>query len=389
MGFYQRIVRAKQMNATQRYASQTVLDEIGVEGQQRLAKARVLVVGAGGLGSSVLLYLTAAGVGQKMHGGRIGIIDDDQVDTSNLQRQILFREKDLGQAKATAGAHHLECLNSSTQIHPMRDRLRIENVLEIFSDYDIIVDGSDNFATKFLINDAAVKLGLPVVYGSVLGFEGQACIFWAQHGPCYRCLYPHPPVTHVPNCAQYGTLGGVAGVIGAIQSVEVCKLALGLAHCEERGLTTLIGQFWVADARYWDTRNLKISKNPMCTVCSIAPQNVCLTQSPSTFCTSHPVAMLDLAALEAMHQSGHDVLILDVRELHEWQTKHLPNARLVPLHSLLSDQTVLDSLERQKTIVVYCEHGTRSARACQYLIERGFSACNLIIDWTKIDFSAT
>lgn len=155
------------MNATQRYASQTVLDEIGVEGQQRLAKARVLVVGAGGLGSSVLLYLTAAGVGQKMHGGRIGIIDDDQVDTSNLQRQILFREKDLGQAKATAGAHHLECLNSSTQIHPMRDRLRIENVLEIFSDYDIIVDGSDNFATKFLINDAALNLGVPDVAGAL------------------------------------------------------------------------------------------------------------------------------------------------------------------------------------------------------------------------------
>ena len=221
MGLYQCIVREKQMNASQRYASQTVLDEIGVEGQQRLAQARVLVVGAGGLGSPVLLYLTAAGVGQKMHGGRIGIIDDDQVDTSNLQRQILFREKDLGQAKAMAGAHHLEGLNSSTQIHPIKDRLRIENVLEIFSDYDIIVDGADNFATRFLINDACVLLGKPNVHGGVDRFRGQATVFSLPEGPCYRCLFdePPPPGTAL-NCAEAGVLGVVPGIIGVIQATE-------------------------------------------------------------------------------------------------------------------------------------------------------------------------
>lgn len=375
------------MNTAQRYASQTVLNEIGTEGQERLARARVLVIGAGGLGSPVLLYLNAAGIGQKSHGGKIGIIDDDNVEIGNLQRQILFCETDIGQAKVTASAQHLEKRNSSAHIEPINARLSADNALRIFKDYDIIVDGSDNFATKFLINDAAVKLGLPVVYGAVLGFEGQASVFWAQHGPCYRCLYPHPPVTHVPNCAQYGTLGGIAGAIGAIQSVEVCKLALGLIHCKERGLTPLIGRLWVADARYWDTRNLKVEKNTMCTVCGVPPEEISLTQTSPPFCTKTLVTTLSLADLEAMRQSGQNVLVLDVRESNEWKIKRLPEARLIPLDTLINDSSSINSISANQTIAVHCEAGARSFTACEYLIQKGFNACNLIVDWTTVNQS--
>ncbi|MEY4592016.1 MAG: hypothetical protein RIR18_911, partial [Pseudomonadota bacterium] len=195
----------------QRYQRQSVLSEIGPAGQARLAQAKVLVVGAGGLGSPVLLYLAAAGVGLRSAGGYLGLIDDDVVDLSNLQRQVLFTETDVGQAKVVVAAKRLQALNSEVDIRAVQARLDAANILDLLADYDIVVDGSDNFATKYLLNDAAVKLGKPVVYGSILGFEGQAAVFWAEHGPCYRCLYPEPPKSYVPNCAEFGTLGGIAG----------------------------------------------------------------------------------------------------------------------------------------------------------------------------------
>ena len=217
-----------------RYSRQTVLPEIGHEGQLALARARILVVGAGGLGSPALLYLTAAGVGLKAAGGCLGIIDDDTVDLSNLQRQVLFTEADEGNGKADTAVRRLNALNNDCDLRVFNTRLTADNVLNVFSQFDIIVDGSDNFDTKYLINDAAVKLGLPVVYGSILGFEGQASVFWAQQGPCYRCLYPEPPVTHVPNCAEAGTLGGipVASIFKKILTALCAAFLRKISRCQ-------------------------------------------------------------------------------------------------------------------------------------------------------------
>jgi adenylyltransferase/sulfurtransferase len=189
----------------------------------------------------------------------------------------------------------------------------------------------------------------------------------------------------VPNCAQYGTLGGIVGAIGAIQSIEVCKLALGLIHCKERGLTPLIGRLWVADARYWDTRNLKVKKNTRCPVCGVPPEDISLTPTPPLLCTKTLVTTLSLTDVEAMRQSGQNVFILDVRESHEWKIKRLPNAHLIPLHTLINDSSSLKSINANQTIAVHCEGGTRSITACEYLIKNGFNACNLIVDWATVN----
>ncbi|MBK5913646.1 HesA/MoeB/ThiF family protein [Rhodocyclus purpureus] len=366
-----------------RYLRQTVLKEIGSEGQQQLARARVLVVGAGGLGSPVLLYLAAAGVGLRAAGGRIGLIDDDRVDTSNLQRQVVFRESDEGEPKALAAARHLVELNGEVDLQPLMQRLSPANVVDIFSGYDIVVDGTDNFAAKYLINDAAVKLGLPVVYGSILGFEGQVSVFWARHGPCYRCLYPRPPTDQVANCAEAGTLGGVAGMIGTIQAVEVCKLALGLDHCRAQGLETLLGRLWVIDARNWESLNLRIAKSPDCPVCSLPPAELALPGAEATYCASAPPTRLTLADLAALRARGERIVLLDVREPQEWEEKRLAGAHLLPLASLFSEPDQLESLDANAKILVYCEHGIRSAGASRYLREQGYDAYNLVVDWAQ------
>jgi len=367
-----------------RYARQRVLPEIGDVGQAALAAASILVVGAGGLGSPALLYLAAAGVGLKEAGGCLGIIDDDTVDLSNLQRQILFSESDQGQSKADSAAHRLQQLNTTTNLRIFNARLSAETILDIFADFDIIVDGSDNFATKYLINDAAVHLGLPVVYGSILGFEGQAAVFWAKAGPCYRCLYPQPPATHIPNCDEAGTLGGIAGMIGSLQAVEACKLALGLDHCLSHGLEPLIGQLFLADARNWQTQTLAVSKRADCPVCSLPAHEVTLPQATAQACSSTPgVAAMTLNDLQGLFESGIPFALLDVREPQEWATGHLEGALHIPLGRLLGAPEVLDALSRQEPLVVYCQHGIRSAQAVRYLRDQGFDAFNLMVDWSQ------
>jgi adenylyltransferase/sulfurtransferase len=370
-----------------RYARQRVLPEIGDAGQAALAAARILVVGAGGLGSPALLYLAAAGAGLKEAGGCLGIIDDDTVDLSNLQRQILFTENDQTQSKAKTATERLQQLNSATDLRTFETRLTTDNILDVFADFDIIVDGSDNFDTKYLINDAAVHLGLPVVYGSILGFEGQAAVFWAKEGPCYRCVYPQPPETHIPNCAEAGTLGGIAGMVGSIQAVEACKLALGLAHCRTHDLEPLIGRLFLADARNWDTQTLAIEKRADCPVCSLPAHEVRLPQARAQACaasTSPQAASMTLYDLQGLFESGIPFVLLDVREPQEWANGHLEGALHIPLGRLLVAPEALDALSRQEPLVVYCQHGMRSARAVSYLRDQGFDAFNLIVDWSQL-----
>ena len=370
-----------------RYARQRVLPEISDAGQAALAAARILVVGAGGLGSPALLYLTAAGAGLKEAGGCLGIIDDDTVDLSNLQRQILFTENDQAQSKAKTAADRLQRLNSATDLRTFETRLTTDNILNVFADFDIIVDGSDNFDTKYLINDAAVHLGLPVIYGSILGFEGQAAVFWAKEGPCYRCVYPQPPETHIPNCAEAGTLGGIAGMVGSIQAVEACKLALGLEHCRTHDLEPLIGQLFLADARNWDTQTLAVEKRADCPVCSLPAHEVRLPQARAQACadsTSPQAATMTLNDLQGLFESGIPFVLLDVREPQEWANGHLEGALHIPLGRLLVAPETLDALNRQEPLVVYCQHGMRSARAVSYLRDQGFDAFNLIVDWSQL-----
>ena len=362
---------------TARYSRQTVLPEIGPSGQTLLGKARILVVGAGGLGAPALLYLTAAGVGLRQLGGCIGIIDDDHVDHSNLQRQIVFRESDQGKPKASSTAAHLSLLNSETCLIAHTERLTAANALALLTDYDIVIDGSDNFATKYLINDAAVKLGKPVVYGSILGFEGQVSVFSAPHGPCYRCIYPEAAQGHIPNCAEAGTLGGIAGVIGSMQAIEACKLALGAEHCQSHDLVPLIGKLLLFDARNWDIRKLDVSRQPDCPVCSRPTADIRLDQPSSPMCSTQTVTAITLADLNDLYESGVPVTLIDVRSEAEWASGYLNGALHMPLPLLLADDADLSQLDPQSLIIVYCQQGIRSQQAAQHLAQRGFNVLNL------------
>lgn len=364
-----------------RYGRQIVLPEIGDSGQERLAKARVLVVGAGGLGSPALLYLTAAGVGLHSHGGCIGIIDHDTVDTSNLQRQIVFNEHDVGQPKTLAALAHLRALNNQTGLISHTERLDASNILDIMGRYDLVIDGSDNFSTKYLINDAAAKLNMPVVYGSILGFEGQASVFWASQGPCYRCIYPQPAQSHIPNCAEAGTLGGIAGLIGTIQAVEACKLALGLDHCQKFGIAPLIGQLLIFDGLGWDIRKLDLTKSDSCPTCSANPDDIPLFDDAPALCASDARSPLRLKDLNDIHESGIPITLIDVRDDSEWRAGHLDGAIHIPLSRLLSDATSYDLVEPRSLVIVYCHRGIRSARAVKHLSAKGFDAHNLLVDW--------
>lgn len=367
-----------------RYARQRVLPEVGDAGQASLARSRVLVVGAGGLGAPALLYLAAAGVGQRNAGGYLGVIDDDVVELSNLQRQILFAEADHNQLKATVATERLAQQNSHCDLRTLTTRLTAENVLSVMADYDIIVDGSDNFPTKYLINDAAARLGLPVVYGSILGFEGQASIFWAKTGYCYRCLYPEPPSSHVPNCAEAGTLGGIAGMIGSIQAVEACKLALGLPHCESVGLEPLIGKLLIADARNWEIQTLRIPHRADCPVCRSKPDEIALPSDTSLTCNTTTTDKISLSDLRGLMDSGIPFNLLDVREAHEWDAGHIDGAINIPLGQLLNDSDPLATLDPSVTLVVYCQHGIRSETAARHLRTKGYDTFNLLIDWSKL-----
>ena len=346
-----------------RYARQTVLPELGSEGQERLKSASVLCIGAGGLGSPALLYLAAAGI------GRIGLVDDDAVDISNLQRQVLFKEADQGKPKVEAAKAALAELNSECKIEAHFERFSAENAEALLKNYDVIIDGTDNFSSKFLINDACVKFGKPLVYGSILGFVAQVSVFWAGHGPCYRCLYPKPPSGHIPNCAEAGVIGAMAGIAGTVQALEAIKMALGLEWCKEKNLEPLLGTLWILDARSMQTKMLKLNKRHQCAVCSANPSDIVLEQAEESCTVKTDVK--NISAEDAAKRIGEAVFI-DVREAHELASGRIPKALHIPLGTLLSNEDSVGDIASDTPVIVYCQHGIRSFSAASHLVALGF-----------------
>jgi molybdopterin/thiamine biosynthesis adenylyltransferase/rhodanese-related sulfurtransferase len=363
----------------QRYHRHLILPEVGAEGQRRLKAASLLLVGAGGLGSPAALYLAAAGL------GHMGIVDADDVELSNLQRQIIHDTADVSSAKVASAERRIHALNPHVEVVTYRARLTSSNAMEVLANYDVIVDGSDNFATRYLINDACVLLAKPNVYGSVLRFEGQASVFSSGDGPCYRCLFREPPPPAlVQNCAESGVLGVVPGLIGVIQAAEAIKLITGVGD-------TLVGRLLLVDALRMQFRTIDLARDPECVACG--RREITSLIDYEAFCG---VGQRDIervvesddeitpAALASRLERGEAPLLLDVREPYEWEIARLPKARLVPLDSL---PDVLDSLNPREEIVVYCHHGLRSAAAVEWLREQGFSLTrNLVggIDrWTS------
>jgi adenylyltransferase/sulfurtransferase len=347
-----------------RYSRHLIMPEVGMEGQLKLKRARVLLVGTGGLGAPLGLYLAAAGV------GTLGIVDFDKVDFTNLQRQVAFGTTDVGRPKIEAAAERLGNLNPEIQIKSYETQLTSENALEIFRDYDIIVDGTDNFPTRYLVNDACVLLGKPNVYGSIFRFEGQASIFGYPDGPCYRCLYPEPPPPGlVPSCAEGGVLGVLPGIIGSIQAMETLKLILKTGD-------PLVGRLLLFDALGMKFRELKLRKNPDCPVCGTSPSITKLIDYPE-FCgirgeeaPAPQTSVPEIAPreLKARLDRGDDLYILDVREPHEYQICNI-GGHLIPLGDLPRRVSELDSA---REIVAHCRSGKRSAEAAEFLRKAGF-----------------
>ncbi len=341
------------MNDT-RYQRQTILPEIGREGQKKLARSSVLCVGAGGLGCPALLYLTAAGI------GHIGIVDDDKVELSNLQRQVLFSLDQIGKNKAEAAKEKLEKLNPDTQISSWPIRISADNIEETYADYDIVLDATDNFETKFLLNDAAVKFEKPLIYASILGFEGQVSIFNGKNGPCYRCLFSSPPQTHIPNCAEAGIIGALAGTIGSIQALEAIKIIIN-----HPSFSPLIGKFWTLDARTMVSKTFLLNKNASCPTCSPARSEINLQPALTKNCS----LIRELSPSEAISTKDH--IFIDVREQEEWDMGHIENAHHLPLSKLMQGTQV--KLPEDKNIILYCHKGIRSLHAAQILQSAGYS----------------
>lgn len=344
-----------------RYARQFTLPELGAEGQARLKQGRVLVIGAGGLGSPALLYLASAGV------GTVGIVDFDNVERSNLHRQVLHGESSLGQPKVASAAERLGDLNPDITVTTYDVRLTSENAPGIFADYDVIVDGSDNFPTRYLVNDACVLGGKPLVYAAIFRFEGQATIFAQPDGPCYRCLYPEPPPPGlVPTCAEAGVLGVLPGVLGSIQALEAIKLVAGIG-------SSLAGRLLVFDALRLRFRELSIEKDPDCPVCGAHP-TVRELVDYEAFCGLNAGAGQDAEIsaedLAASLRGSAPPLVLDVREPHEWEIVALDGATLIPLGTLPAR---LGELDPARSIVTMCHKGTRSMRALELLRAAGFA----------------
>ena len=347
-----------------RYSRHLIMPEVGMTGQKKLKKASVLCVGAGGLGSPLAFYLTAAGV------GRIGIVDFDVVDFSNLQRQILHTTEDVGRPKLDSAADKLKALNPNVNVELHETRLTSENALQLFEKYDIVVDGTDNFPTRYLVNDACVLTGKPNVYGSIFRFEGQASIFAASDGPCYRCLYPEPPPPGlVPSCAEGGVLGILPGLVGLVQATEVIKLIL------EKG-TTLVGRLLLFDALGMKFRELKLKKDPECPVCGENATIKALIDYEE-FCgigpevEESPTGIDEVNAKELKEEldQGQDPYILDVRNPVEYEISRIEGSHLIPLDQLLNRLNELDSA---RDIVAHCRTGARSAKAIEMLQEAGF-----------------
>ena len=345
-----------------RYSRHLLLPEVGVSGQRKLKAARVLTVGAGGLGSPLSLYLAAAGV------GTIGIVDFDVVDLTNLQRQIVHGTSTLGRPKLDSAAERLSDLNPNVRIERHETRLTSQNALEILREYDIVVDGTDNFPTRYLVNDACVLLGKPNVYGSIFRFEGQASLFYAAKGPCYRCLYSEPPPPGlVPSCAEGGVLGVLPGIIGSIQALEAIKWIIGAGD-------SLLGRLLLFDALKLRFRELELRKDPACPLCGVNPTIRELIDYEA-FCgigAEPAYAGPEISAEELrqeMDEKGDGLVVIDVREPHEWEIVHIDGARLIPLNQLPER---LSELDGHAEIVTHCHHGARSMKALEILKGAGF-----------------
>ena len=345
-----------------RYSRHLIMPEVGMEGQLKLKAARVLCIGAGGLGSPLALYLAAAGV------GTLGIVDFDVVDYTNLQRQIIHSTADVGRKKLQSASEKLKAINPFLNIKAYETKLTSENALEIFADYDIIADGTDNFPTRYLVNDACVLTGKPNVYGSIFRFEGQASVFATEEGPCYRCLYPEPPPPGlVPSCAEGGVLGILPGLVGVMQATEVIKLILGKGE-------PLIGRLLLIDALGMKFRELKLRKNPECPACGKHPTVTKLIDY-NEFCgirgEETPVTNVPEIQVEELKQkldAGEDIFVLDVREPHEYQICNI-GGYLIPLGDLPKRVSELDS---SREIVAHCRSGVRSGKAVAFLRQAGF-----------------
>lgn len=350
-----------------RYSRHLILPEVGMEGQKRLKAASVLMIGTGGLGAPLGMYLAAAGV------GRLGLVDFDVVEESNLQRQIIHGTGDVGRPKIESARDRLSDINRHIKIEAYETRLTSANALELFRDYDIVVDGTDNFPTRYLVNDACVLAGKPNVYGSIFRFEGQASVFWAARGACYRCLYPEPPPPGlVPSCAEGGVLGVLPGIVGAIQANETIKLILG-------GGEPLINRLLLFDAWKMRFREMKLRKDPQCPVCGDNPtikalidyEEFCGLKPPAATQQGGATQMQEITAseLKARLDRGDDIQIIDVREPHEYEIARLDAARLIPLGQIVSR---VGEIDQTKETIMHCKAGGRSAKAINELRQAGY-----------------
>ncbi len=348
-----------------RYSRHLIMPEVTLEGQKRLRDARVLCIGAGGLGSPLTLYLAAAGV------GRIGVVDFDVVDLTNIQRQILYSTSDVGRPKLEAARERLTSLNPEIEIVPHAMRLSSENVMDLFKGYDVIADGTDNFPTRYLVNDACVLSGKPNVYASIFRFEGQVSVFDSRSGPCYRCLFPEPPPPGlVPSCAEGGVLGVLPGIIGAMQALEVLKTILGIGD-------RLISRLVLFDALAFRFRELQVRKNPACEVCGDSPtilapidyEEFCGIRGEEVEADASGLPSFTVEEFARRRAAGEAFNLIDVREPHEYEIVRIPDSRLLPLSQLAERLHELDSTN---TYVLHCHHGTRSVQAYHLLRQAGF-----------------
>ncbi len=355
------------VDEVKRYSRHLIIPEIGMTGQKRLKNARVLCVGAGGLGSPALLYLAAAGV------GTLGIIDFDVVDESNLQRQIIHGQSDIGRPKAESARDSIQEINPLVNVVVHETALDNDNVMEIFSQYDLIVDGTDNFATRYLVNDACVLLGKPYVWGSIYRFDGQASVFWAEYGPCYRCLYPEPPPPGmVPSCAEGGVLGVLCASIGSIQVTEAIKLLTGVGD-------SLAGRLMIYDALEMSYRTVRVRKDPECAICGKNPSITELIDYDA-FCGAVSADAQEAASgstisatdLKEMLDRDDNIFLIDVREPNEYEIVSIPGATLIPKDQFLTG-AALERLPQDRRIVLHCKSGARSAEVLAVVKNAGFS----------------
>jgi sulfur-carrier protein adenylyltransferase/sulfurtransferase len=355
------------VDEVRRYSRHLIIPDVGKTGQRRLKNAKVLCVGAGGLGSPALMYLAAAGV------GTLGIVDFDVVDESNLQRQVIHGTSDVGKSKAVSAKETINEINPLVTVNLHEERLDSDNAMQIFADYDLIVDGTDNFATRYLVNDACVLLGKPYVWGSIFRFDGQASVFWAEYGPCYRCLYPEPPPPGmVPSCAEGGVLGVLCGTVGSIQVNEAIKLITGIGE-------PISGRLMIYDALDMTFRSVKVRKDPECPVCGKNPTITELIDYEE-FCgvvsedaqQAAAGSTISATELKALLDGDDEIFLVDVREPNEYEIVSIPGATLIPKGEFLSG-AALERLPQDKRIVLHCKSGQRSAEALAVVKDAGFS----------------